>query len=300
MMQARVVNSALRSRTPSWRTSGVLSSTVIPSLSSLSSGGALANNDSLVAMSSIMRSIKSNSGRFMSTSASGNGGEGEDSEDAEARLKAEAERLLAAKKESELARFEAEREAYKVEMTKLRKVWKEETMRSVQAQLKDREERIRRGVERQKAEEDAFKAEQAKALAERTSLELSALEVYRETYEKELNERRALKIEKRQEVLEKLRKRQAEEEERKQAMLEALANEAHLWFTKEDLVNGSLDEKLRERLVKIQPITASWQNALPKHHHDDAKMFITDDSEMIFDEELLEEAMRAESTGRLG
>jgi len=215
-------------------------------------------------------------------------------------LKAEAERLLAAKKESELARFEAEREAYKVEMTKLRKVWKEETMRSVQAQLKDREERIRRGVERQKAEEDAFKAEQAKALAERTSLELSALEVYRETYEKELNERRALKIEKRQEVLEKLRKRQAEEEERKQAMLEALANEAHLWFTKEDLVNGSLDEKLRERLVKIQPITASWQNALPKHHHDDAKMFITDDSEMIFDEELLEEAMRAESTGRLG
>ncbi|GBG33760.1 Hypothetical Protein FCC1311_099832 [Hondaea fermentalgiana] len=184
-------------------------------------------------------------------------------------------------------------------MKALRKEWKKEVLKDVQEKLRDRERRVAKGREKQLAEERAFQEAKARALADRTSIELTALEAYRENNEALLQERRAKKMERRKEVLEKLNARQKEVEREKSAMLEALAREAHLWFTKEDLDNGTLDAKLGDRLVKVQPITASWQSALPKHHHADAQMFITDDSDMIFDAELFEEFARSESMSGL-
>jgi hypothetical protein len=192
------------------------------------------------------------------------------------------ERAKAKALEERRLQYNAEVAAYEEKLSALRKQYAKEHAELVKREELDRQARVARGLEREALLKKKRVDFMAKIDAQRTSLEVPIQELVKETPEQRrarIEVARKQKAVMRQQVLEKLQWQAKVNESRAQMETAYLAREAHDWFMPEDLADAqALDDKIKTKLIKIQPMTAAWANELPKHHYVEAHKWLTDDT----------------------
>ncbi len=192
------------------------------------------------------------------------------------------ERAKAKALEERRLQYNAEVAAYEEKLGALRKQYAKEHAELVQREELDRQARVARGLEREALVKKKRADFLAKINAQRTSLEVPIQELIKETPEQRrarIETARKQKAVVRQQVLEKLQWQAKVNESRAQMETAYLAREAHDWLMPEDLADAqALDDKIKAKLIKIQPMTAAWANELPKHHYAEAHKWLTDDT----------------------
>mmetsp|Transcript_20552 Transcript_20552/g.38233 ORF Transcript_20552/g.38233 Transcript_20552/m.38233 type:complete len:254 (+) Transcript_20552:43-804(+) len=197
--------------------------------------------------------------------------------------KAQLEAAEKAREEHE--RYFREREAYQNELKALRKRFAKEHD-ALQTQIeKEREEAAQRAVQVANERRKLQKAKIEKMYSQRTVLEVKAQGPGNTAEEREAEKelKRQEKMKRRMLVLENLKKEQQRREKRYEVELEYLAREASTWISKADLDNGEIENKVAAKLVTIQPITATWANALPKQHFEGAHKFLSNEGPRLED-----------------
>jgi hypothetical protein len=184
--------------------------------------------------------------------------------------------------EARRLQYNAEVAAYEEQMSALRKQYAKEHAELVKREELDRQARVARGIEREALLKQKRAEFMAKIDAQRTSLEIPVQELIKESPEQRrarIEASRKQKAVVRQQVLEKLQWQAKVNESRAQMETAYLAREAHDWLVPEDLADAqALDDKIKSKLIKIQPMTAAWANEVPKHHYVEAHKWLTDDT----------------------
>eukprot|EP00516_Mucochytrium_quahogii_P011602 CAMPEP_0203788920 /NCGR_PEP_ID=MMETSP0100_2-20121128/3127_1 /ASSEMBLY_ACC=CAM_ASM_000210 /TAXON_ID=96639 /ORGANISM=" , Strain NY0313808BC1" /LENGTH=289 /DNA_ID=CAMNT_0050691741 /DNA_START=75 /DNA_END=945 /DNA_ORIENTATION=- len=208
-------------------------------------------------------------------------GEDKTEQDDEEALQEKAKLLLKEKLKLESARYNEEKKAYDEKMTVLRKQYAKEVAQVEAETMAERERKMALGkkkVERKKAMTEEF---YASIEAKKTSLEMPRagwLHLSAAEKDKFLHDKKEAKLKRRAQRAEKISRQNLENQRTREQQIFALACEAHSWIVKDDLDDESaLEDKLAEKLNEVQPITASWENVLPKHHHDSAIEYAGDD-----------------------
>lgn len=171
-------------------------------------------------------------------------------------------------------RYNREKEAYEAEMSALRKKYRQETHRKKveKENMLGQRDAKRRALEevRRKQKEEAYD----RWKTQRTDLELNAIELLPTPEEKraQQEQNRIDKLRRRKLTAAKLLQEQEFQERLKEQMVSYLAKEAKGWLSAEDIEDeAAFNEKLQAKLLDIQPITATFSPALPKHHFKDAE-----------------------------
>jgi len=194
-------------------------------------------------------------------------------------------RKILAKRREENKRYEKEKVQYNTEMRQLRIKFAQEVKELNEEKARKAKEADEINRLNNKKRNEMVDEYLAKVYP--TKLEAPIFELLKKTPEEmeiERLQKRKEKLERRAYTVEKLRQEREKKHKESDALLFALAQEASVWITKSDIEDGTLEEKIKSKMEKIQPITAAYQSILPKHHTPDAQLFVTphDDSMQRF------------------